>query len=200
MAVALLYAAEKAPRDVVVAGAGKAMLLNQRLSPRIMDAIMRPMGYRWRKVDDPKAEGAPDCLYEPTEDDERIEGSLGRGRLPEPLHLARHPPGSQGDTRSCDGPRGRRQPPGIEGGLTGRPRGLPPMTGSPRSRETLGDMPRDTSKNYVHQDPEQAPDQPTRYGESGAFSTIRTGPHGRRVGHRPPDRHARRDGGSGPAR
>ena len=77
VAEALVYAAEKAPRDLVVGGAGKAMLLNQRLSPRLMDAIMGPVGYRWQQREDPKPENAPDYLFEPLENDDRIEGSLG---------------------------------------------------------------------------------------------------------------------------
>lgn len=39
---------------------------------------MGPMGYRWQQMEGPKAEDAPDYLYEPVEEDERIEGSLGR--------------------------------------------------------------------------------------------------------------------------
>jgi len=34
----ILYSAEKAPREIVAGGAGKGMLLTQRLSPRLMDA------------------------------------------------------------------------------------------------------------------------------------------------------------------
>lgn len=40
VADAILYAAENAPRDIVAGGAGKQMLLGQRLSPRMMDAFM----------------------------------------------------------------------------------------------------------------------------------------------------------------
>jgi hypothetical protein len=43
-----------------------------------MDAIMGPMGYRWQQMEEPKPEDAPDYLYEPLEEDERIEGRLGR--------------------------------------------------------------------------------------------------------------------------
>ena len=79
MAGALLYATERASRDLVVGGAGKAMLLNQRLSPRLMDRIMGPMGCRWQQMEEPKPEDAPDYLYESMDD--RIEGSLGRGAV-----------------------------------------------------------------------------------------------------------------------
>ena len=98
VAGALLYAAERAPRDIVVGGAGKAMLLNQRLSPRLMDAIMGPMGYRWQQMEEPKPEDAPDYLYEPMEEDERIEGSLGRWSVSSSLStwLDTHPAAKAG--------------------------------------------------------------------------------------------------------
>ena len=78
VADALLYAAENAPRDLVVGGAGKALLLTQRLSPRLMDAFMLPAGFRWQQTDEPKPEEAPDYLFEPVQDDDRIEGNFGK--------------------------------------------------------------------------------------------------------------------------
>ena len=78
VADALLYAAENAPRDLVVGGAGKALLLTQRLSPRLMDAVMLYAGFRWQQTDEPKPEEAPDYLFEPVEGDDRIEGDLGK--------------------------------------------------------------------------------------------------------------------------
>ena len=40
----------------------------------LMDAIMGPAGYRWQRGEDPKPQDAPDHLFEPLEDDGRIEG------------------------------------------------------------------------------------------------------------------------------
>jgi NAD(P)-dependent dehydrogenase (short-subunit alcohol dehydrogenase family) len=40
VADAILHSAEEAPREMVAGGAGKGMLLGQRLSPRLMDALM----------------------------------------------------------------------------------------------------------------------------------------------------------------
>jgi hypothetical protein len=45
VADAILYSAEKAPREIVAGGAGKGMLLTQRLSPRLMDALMLRGGF-----------------------------------------------------------------------------------------------------------------------------------------------------------
>ena len=52
LAGALLYVAERAPRDRTVCGAGKAMLLRTHLSLRCMDAIMGPMGYRSQQMEE----------------------------------------------------------------------------------------------------------------------------------------------------
>ena len=81
VADALLYAAENEPRDLVVGGAGKALLLTQRLSPSLMDAVMLYAGYRWQQTDEPKPEEAPDCLFGPVEDYDRVEGDLGGSSL-----------------------------------------------------------------------------------------------------------------------
>jgi NAD(P)-dependent dehydrogenase (short-subunit alcohol dehydrogenase family) len=78
VADAILYAAENAPRDLIVGGAGKALLLTQRLSPRLMDAIMLYVGFRWQQTDELKREEAPDYLFEPVEGNDRIEGDLGK--------------------------------------------------------------------------------------------------------------------------
>ena len=98
VADAILYAAERAPRDLIVGGAGKGMLLTQRLSPRLMDAFMLHAGFRWQQTDEPKPEGAPDYLFGPVEDDERVEGDLGGWSLSRSLStwLDTHPAAKRG--------------------------------------------------------------------------------------------------------
>ena len=76
VADAILYAAEKAPRDIVAGGAAKGMILGQRLSPRIMDAIMVRGGFGTQMTDEPKPENAPDGLFEPLEDLNTTDGNL----------------------------------------------------------------------------------------------------------------------------
>src|ERR687895_1080374 len=56
VADAILYAAEKAPRDIVAGGAGKGMILGQRLSPRLMDALMLLGGFESQKTHESKPE------------------------------------------------------------------------------------------------------------------------------------------------
>jgi short subunit dehydrogenase len=95
---AILYAAEKAPRDIVAGGAGKGMILGQRLSPRLMDAIMLPGGFGSQQTDEPKLHDAPDALFEPVEDQDRAEGDLGSQTLSRSLStwLDTHPVAKRG--------------------------------------------------------------------------------------------------------
>jgi NAD(P)-dependent dehydrogenase (short-subunit alcohol dehydrogenase family) len=76
VADSILYAAEKAPRDIVAGGAAKGMILGQRLSPRLMDAIMVRGGFGTQMTDEPKPENAPDGLFEPLEDRNRTDGDF----------------------------------------------------------------------------------------------------------------------------
>ena len=67
VADAILYAAENAPRDIVAGGAGKQMLLGQRLSPRLMDALMVRGAFGTQQTDEPKGPDAPNALFGPIE-------------------------------------------------------------------------------------------------------------------------------------
>jgi NAD(P)-dependent dehydrogenase (short-subunit alcohol dehydrogenase family) len=64
----ILYAAEHPARDLVAGGAAQAMILNQRLSPRLVDAILATrVGFEPQKTGEPKSEDAPDNLFGPIE-------------------------------------------------------------------------------------------------------------------------------------
>jgi NAD(P)-dependent dehydrogenase (short-subunit alcohol dehydrogenase family) len=82
VADAILYSAEKAPREMVAGGAGKGMLLTQRLSPRLMDAIMVRGGFGSQMTDEPKSTADPDGLFAPMEGQDRAEGEFGEQALP----------------------------------------------------------------------------------------------------------------------
>ncbi len=88
----ILHAAEHPTREVIAGGAGKAMLLTQRLSPGLMDAIMLREGFDSQKTDEPKPENAPDNLFEPLVDN-RIEGDFSDRAHPRSLYnwLKTHP-------------------------------------------------------------------------------------------------------------
>ena len=65
VADAIIYSAEKAPREIVAGSAGKGMLLTQRLSPHLMDAIMVRGGFGSQMTDEPKSTADPDGLFAP---------------------------------------------------------------------------------------------------------------------------------------
>jgi NAD(P)-dependent dehydrogenase (short-subunit alcohol dehydrogenase family) len=62
----ILYAGENPARDLVSGGAAQALILNQRLSPRILDAILTTrVGFSPQKTEEPRSEDDPDNLYAP---------------------------------------------------------------------------------------------------------------------------------------
>jgi NAD(P)-dependent dehydrogenase (short-subunit alcohol dehydrogenase family) len=62
----ILYAAENPARDLVSGGAAQALILNQRLSPRVLDAILTTRaGFSPQKTEEPRSEDDPDNLYAP---------------------------------------------------------------------------------------------------------------------------------------
>src|SRR5215213_7177638 len=98
VADAIIYAAEKAPRDLVAGGAGKGMILTQRLSPRLMDALMLRGGFDSQRTDTPKPEDAPDGLFGPLEGYDKAEGDFGGESLSRSLitWLDTHPAARRG--------------------------------------------------------------------------------------------------------
>ncbi len=98
VAGAVIYAAEKAPRDLVAGGAGKGMIVTQRLSPRLMDALMLRGGFDSQRTDIPKPQDAPDGLFGPVEGYDRAEGDFGGGSLSRSLTtwLDTHPATKRG--------------------------------------------------------------------------------------------------------
>jgi NAD(P)-dependent dehydrogenase (short-subunit alcohol dehydrogenase family) len=81
VADAILYAAEKAPRDIVAGGAGKGLILGQRLSPRLMDAVMLRGGFESQMTDEPKSADDPDGLFEPMQGQNRTDGDFDNQTL-----------------------------------------------------------------------------------------------------------------------
>ncbi len=62
----ILYAAENPARDLVSGGAAQMMILNQRLSPRMLDAILATRaGFSPQMTEEPRSEDDPDNLYAP---------------------------------------------------------------------------------------------------------------------------------------
>jgi NAD(P)-dependent dehydrogenase (short-subunit alcohol dehydrogenase family) len=62
----ILYAAENPARDLVSGGAAQALIVNQRLSPRMLDAVLATRaGFAPQKTEEPRSEDDPDNLYGP---------------------------------------------------------------------------------------------------------------------------------------
>jgi NAD(P)-dependent dehydrogenase (short-subunit alcohol dehydrogenase family) len=62
----ILYAAENPARDLVSGGAAQVLILNQRLSPRMLDAILATRaGFNPQMTDEPRSEDDPDNLHAP---------------------------------------------------------------------------------------------------------------------------------------
>jgi short-subunit dehydrogenase len=59
---AILYAAEHPVRDLVVGGSAKALILGQKLAPRLVDALMTRFGFEVHDTGRPKPADAPDNL------------------------------------------------------------------------------------------------------------------------------------------
>jgi NAD(P)-dependent dehydrogenase (short-subunit alcohol dehydrogenase family) len=80
VAQAILHAAGHPQRDVVVGGAAKALILTQAVAPRLLDAVLRTVGYRVHYTDDPKPADAPDNLFAPLPEHDTVSGSVGEHR------------------------------------------------------------------------------------------------------------------------
>jgi len=73
---AILDVAEHPKREVVVGGAGKMILLAQRISPSLVDAYMVRTAFKGQRTNEPKAPDAPDNLFEPLPGYYSIEGDF----------------------------------------------------------------------------------------------------------------------------
>jgi hypothetical protein len=62
----ILYAAENPARDLVSGGAAQILIINQRLSPCMLDAVLATRaGFSSQMTDEPRSEDDPDNLYAP---------------------------------------------------------------------------------------------------------------------------------------
>jgi NAD(P)-dependent dehydrogenase (short-subunit alcohol dehydrogenase family) len=62
---AILYAAEHPVRDLVVGGSAKALILGEKLAPRLIDALLVRFGFEAHDTGEPKPADAPDNLFLP---------------------------------------------------------------------------------------------------------------------------------------
>jgi NAD(P)-dependent dehydrogenase (short-subunit alcohol dehydrogenase family) len=77
----ILYAAEHPTRDVVVGGAGAALLFARRVSPRIAERYLLWNGFRPQRTGEPRSASAPTSLFRPLPGTGRVRGEpIGRTR------------------------------------------------------------------------------------------------------------------------
>ncbi|WP_138735747.1 SDR family oxidoreductase [Modestobacter excelsi] len=62
---AIRYAAEHPVRDLVVGGSAKALILGEKLAPRLVDALLVRFGFEAHDTGEPKSADAPDNLFAP---------------------------------------------------------------------------------------------------------------------------------------
>ncbi len=72
------HAAEHPTREIVLGGAGKQMLMMDRVSPRLMDAFMARVGFPGQMTKEPKSADAPNNLYGPIRGYDRVEGDFSK--------------------------------------------------------------------------------------------------------------------------
>lgn len=90
---AVLYAAEHPVRDLVVGGSAKALILGEKLAPRLLDALLTRFGFEAHDTGEPKSADAPDNLFAPLEAHDTARDGFDGGAWPHSLYtsLQRHP-------------------------------------------------------------------------------------------------------------
>lgn len=76
VAKAIVEAAERPKRDVVVGDVGKVLLFLQRIAPSLVDAYLLRTGFDSQYTNEPKSENTPDNLFEPVTGYDTIEGDF----------------------------------------------------------------------------------------------------------------------------
>jgi NAD(P)-dependent dehydrogenase (short-subunit alcohol dehydrogenase family) len=85
VARAILYAAEHPVRSIAVGDAARVLINGQRLSPRLMDALLQRVAPGLQRTDRPKSVEAPDNLWATTNGPNQVQGPFGRYVQPSPL-------------------------------------------------------------------------------------------------------------------
>jgi NAD(P)-dependent dehydrogenase (short-subunit alcohol dehydrogenase family) len=76
VAGALLYCATHREREVTIGGAGKMLTSMENAAGGLMDRVLKQSGFSMQETDEPKSEDAPNNLYGPLHELNRIEGSF----------------------------------------------------------------------------------------------------------------------------
>jgi len=94
----ILYAAEHPARDLIAGGSGASILFSQRLSPRLVDAMLRLVAFRAQQTDEPEPADAPNNLFAPIAGHDTVEGRFGKQATSRSLYnwLEMHPAATRG--------------------------------------------------------------------------------------------------------
>jgi len=90
---AVLYAAAHPVRDLVVGGSAKALILGEKLAPRLLDALLVRFGFEAHDTGEPKSADAPDNLFAPLDAHDTARDGFDAGAWPRSLYtsLQQHP-------------------------------------------------------------------------------------------------------------
>jgi NAD(P)-dependent dehydrogenase (short-subunit alcohol dehydrogenase family) len=77
VADAIVHAAVHPVRDLVVGGSAKTLITVEKFAPRVIDALLRRVGYELHDTGECKPVGAPDNLDAPLTGNDTVEGSVG---------------------------------------------------------------------------------------------------------------------------
>jgi short-subunit dehydrogenase len=82
VAESIAWAAEHPTREIVVGGAGKGVVLMQRLSPSLLDRVMTVGGLAFKMQESNRRDDGVDNLFAPAPDDYTVEGEFGALTIP----------------------------------------------------------------------------------------------------------------------
>ncbi len=85
VADAILYVAEHPTRDFIVGDVGRILDVMQRVSPTLVDEILRWVAFPGQRTNQPKSASDPNNLFEPVDPQhgyDRIEGDFGHLTIP----------------------------------------------------------------------------------------------------------------------
>jgi len=82
----ILYAAAHPTRDLIAGGAGAGILLSQRLSERLLDALLLRGGFKLQRTNEPQVPDAPNNLFAPMSGHDTVEGRFGKMSTPRSLY------------------------------------------------------------------------------------------------------------------
>ena len=94
VADAIVHAAAHPVRDLVVGGAAKTLITVEKFAPRVIDALLRKVGYEIHDTGQHKPADAPDNLDAPLTVNDTVEGTVGGVTLRHSAYtwLAMHKP------------------------------------------------------------------------------------------------------------